>query len=560
MRFDWVDSPLSIDRSCPVCGAGGEKRVRLTVAAERAGNQCLQLLDCASCGSAFYDDLNPPDYDAAHRGAGFLKFHVELGAGPDAMIAPLYRIDLTRVRTYLEVGCGFGFSLDFARFAFGWTVRGMDPSPLAAAGREILGLDVESAYLARDTDFGARYDLVLCSEVLEHLPAPAELIGLLARTVSDDGALILTTPNVRSLRRDAPPAVTRSILAPGFHLIFYSRESLEMLLRKNGFSHVRVWEHETSLHAVAAHRPRTTRDEAVLDRTAFRRYLRSRIADLQPDSPVVAGLAYRLFKDLVSAGDFREADEVYLSLRDSFRRVYGIDLDAPSPLTLEKARELPFEEFARRHPFNLCGVLYFKGMGEFLGRRDSPRAIEYLRAAFRAGTVISAMLSSISITDCETENLACQARINLLYALAVVDPAAAVDEFLGLCDPQPANGADVRLWSLPLALVDSTRKELFVRLACQGDYDEAGTLLRGVTAALPAGSKIAMRLGPALENLAGHTRERSPVLARLQLQVVLDNLTHDRHDEVSASWLGTGRVLLSALARRLNRLVRRPGR
>lgn len=552
MRFDWIDSPGTIERPCPVCGANGAKPVRLTVDAESSGQPRLQLLDCPGCGSAFYDNLNHPAYDAARFGEGFCKFYVELGAGVDTMVDPLYRIDVTGVMTYLEIGCGFGFSLDFARFAFGWTVKGMDPSPLAAAGRAVLGLDIDSAYLVGDTAFGTRFDVVLCSEVLEHLPAPAELIRQLARTVSDDGALILTTPNVRSLHKDGPPADTLSILAPGFHLILYSPESLELILRQNGFSHVRVWEHANSLHAVAAHRPRATHDEAAVDPDVFRRYLSARSTELQPDSPVASGLSYRLYKILVSNGMFRDADEVYKTLRDSVRRVYGIDIDAPSMLTLETATAPTFEEFAQRYPFNLSGTLFFKGLCEFVDRRDYARAIEYFRAAFRVGAVISAQLSSIATTDCETENILCQARIHILYGLAAVDAPAAVAEFHPLCDPHPSSDTEARPWRLPVSLIDPTRKELFVRLVRGGAYGEANILLPDLAATLPNGSKNPVQLKAALKKLAHDPVSR---LARLRLQVAVDNLVRNRYDDLSGSWRGTIRVIVSALGRRLHRFV-----
>ncbi len=382
--------------------------------------------------------MTPPDYEKGPCASELLKYYVELGAGLDTMIEPLNRVDQTRIKTFLEIGCGYGFSLDFARFAFGWTVKGMDPSPLAAAGRDTLGLDIDSTYLSKETDFGKRFDLVMCSEVIEHLPVPAELITLIARTLADDGALILTTPNVLALRKDASASVLLSILAPGFHLVLYSPKSLEMLLKQSGFSYVRVWEQANSLHAIAAHRPYPTSPATKVDRAVYRRYLNARIADVQTDSTLAIGLIYRLFKEMANAGEFHEAERVFKDLKDTYYRVYGIDVDMPATLTFDGEADLSLSEFLRHYPFNLCCTLYFKGMCEFANRQDYPRAIEYFRAAVRAGVAISNKLSSpVFIVDSETENLVIQAAILTIYGLVNLDAAASVREFMVLCEHLP---------------------------------------------------------------------------------------------------------------------------
>ena len=574
MHVEWVDSPQKADRPCPVCGAAEAKHVLLTVDAARLGQPRLQLFNCAACGTAFYDDLTPPAYEYGHSGTGLLAYYVELGAGLDSMVGPLYRIDPARTKTYLEVGCGFGFSLDFARFAFGWTVKGLDPSPLAVAGRAELGLDIDAAYLAEDTDFGTRFDLVLCSEVIEHLPAPAGLLRLVARTVSEDGALILTTPNANALHRDTPLGDVLSILTPGFHLILYSPRSLEMILRKSGFSHVRIWEQANSLHAVASHRPCPASRPAAVDRAVYRRYLRARIDGLRPDSLVTEGLTYRLFKDLVNAGSFREAEPVFQALCASSRRLYGIDLESPAALTFGAAANLDLDEFSRRYPFNLCCTLYFKGMCEFIDRRGSRRAIEYFRASVRAGMAISTKLSSpVYFVDSETEHLMWQARIHTLFALVSVDAAAAAAEFRLLCDSHPVPGLDARFWRMPAPMIEATRRELFVQLIREGAAEEAKTLLPGVAAALPVGSKLPVQLTVALDNLARDSRGDRPrtgrlkksihgillAFTRIKLDMLLLSLIRDTSDDRSRfrRWRGTSRLVFSALTRRFHGLFSR---
>ena len=102
--------------------------------------------------------------------------------------------------TILDYGCGTGDQLT---------------APLAAAGHDVLGLDmheptvvearrrhqhISSLTFACCDIAGLRadpqcFDVVICSEVLEHVDNPGEFLGQLRALTRDDGALIITTPN-----------------------------------------------------------------------------------------------------------------------------------------------------------------------------------------------------------------------------------------------------------------------------------------------------------------------------------------------------------------------------
>jgi phosphoadenosine phosphosulfate reductase len=86
--------------------------------------------------------------------AEMLDYYVEQGAGIDLIVAPLLRLAPRTVRHCLEIGGSFGFALDFCRYAFGWEVLEVDPSPLAAAGAEALGLPLRRAYFSAGLDLG----------------------------------------------------------------------------------------------------------------------------------------------------------------------------------------------------------------------------------------------------------------------------------------------------------------------------------------------------------------------------------------------------------------------
>ena len=183
----------------------------------------------------------------------------------------------------LDFGCGTGELLTY---------------PLACNGDQVLGVDIHEASIAQARGRYAlpnlrfrtgnlealweerlTFDVIICSEVLEHQPTPPEFLRLLRRLLRNEGALIITTPNgygsyemlcrlERGLRRigvhqslgwvfrrscslirlvsrqkmdsSAAQAVPAD-QAPGFlnaesvHVQFFRLQVLEQLFRKSGF-------------------------------------------------------------------------------------------------------------------------------------------------------------------------------------------------------------------------------------------------------------------------------------------------------------------------------------
>jgi SAM-dependent methyltransferase len=88
------------------------------------------------------------------------------------------------------------------------------------------------------------YDVVVCTEVIEHVPAPAEFLIRLKQKVKPGGALVLTTPNASYLFAYLPSygAAKQSIVdtnAPNSmdgdaHTYLFTREDLATLIRGVG--------------------------------------------------------------------------------------------------------------------------------------------------------------------------------------------------------------------------------------------------------------------------------------------------------------------------------------
>ncbi len=101
--------------------------------------------------------------------------------------------------TILDYGCGTGDHVTFPLARAGNEVLGIDihkPSILEARRKYALpNLSFRSGVLQDLEDEGLSFDVVVCSEVLEHLHNPSEFLTGVRRLLRPGGGLIITTPN-----------------------------------------------------------------------------------------------------------------------------------------------------------------------------------------------------------------------------------------------------------------------------------------------------------------------------------------------------------------------------
>ena len=106
----------------------------------------------------------------------------------------------------IDVGCGAGLLAEpLARL--GAEMHGLDASPdnIAVAQRHAEGqglqIDYQSGEVAALAASGARFDLVTCMEVFEHVVGLDKFIADLARILAPGGLLIFSTPNRTPMSR-----------------------------------------------------------------------------------------------------------------------------------------------------------------------------------------------------------------------------------------------------------------------------------------------------------------------------------------------------------------------
>ncbi|MBK1644916.1 hypothetical protein CKO25_09685 [Thiocapsa imhoffii] len=402
------------------------------------------------------------------------KFYVEQGGAPDTIVEPLFWFDHGEVKRYAEVGCGFGFGIDFAREALGWTVRGFDPSPLAAAGSQLLALPITPDYLGPATWAGeAPFDLLLASEVIEHVADPHRFLADIIPALAPDGWLVLSTPNAAGVHPDSSTAALLQALSPGYHLVLFTETGLRGLLEAHGFRHLTMRVSETTLTVLACREARQGDPARTLDRRLYRAYLERRLHSLPADSSLAHGYASRLIKEDVNAGDLDAAAQTLRTLTETYRRCYGIDLDDPAGIAIEPPSAGSFTRFIAAYPTNLCGLAYRSGFLALHQRQDLHAARAAFELAIRAGEALRMALQSIGSDDGETEHLVDLSRQRVLEISLRLEPEQAAAH---LDAARRAEGITEQTSAMMQRGFEQRVEQCFVDLVLSGAYPAASAL------------------------------------------------------------------------------------
>jgi SAM-dependent methyltransferase len=392
------------------------------------------VLRCPGCSCPFYSAQIPPDYtEDAMLERGRVPFYLQQGAGLSLITRPLGQIRAPSGSTYAEVGCGFGFGLDYAHHAKGWTGQGIDPGGIAVLGHDMLGVSIDRRYLGEtEPGLAATCDVIMASETIEHVLSPIGFVRVLRSMLRPGGTLILTTPDGADLRPETAPGVLIGLLSPGLHLIFQTKESLQRILTQTGFSHVVINKDGHSLVAFASDQPVNLEFNRCVLRTGYRAYLERRAADFPPEHDLFLAFAGRAFQEAVNDAAFDQARRARDCVEQACRARFGLSLDALGKRTAEYVGA-SLEDLARRMPLSLGGLLYADAIMRLAS--GTPRAElgkHFLRAA-TAADLLRTALADLALADGMSEEIAWTSRAEAVLCSA----AAGVNDILGQLSALP---------------------------------------------------------------------------------------------------------------------------
>jgi len=179
---------------------------------KRHASKSFSIYRCQACGTGF---LNPPPHDAllkqiyAYSGHG-LRSPVDLATildkerkwpnstlDAERIVATAHALVNSSTKNALDVGSGYGF---YTRELIGRGYRTTSINPAKYENevfKEMLGHEPIPVYF-HDFSTEARFDIVLMSQVLEHIKTPLAAVRKVVGLLAEGGIFACVVPNFKS--------------------------------------------------------------------------------------------------------------------------------------------------------------------------------------------------------------------------------------------------------------------------------------------------------------------------------------------------------------------------
>lgn len=422
-KVAWLQGKKA-DAKCPACGFEGTVEQVLEVD-YRAPRESLfyHLQRCPHCNLLFSD--TPPNYnyhDDELIIVGWPSYYVQMGVGLWEIAAAICRIKKPAGAKVLEIGSAYGFGLDFCVRERQWQGVGYDPSPLAAIGAEALDLHVVQGLFDDTTLKHGPWDVVIATELIEHLEDPHTFLQLMRQAVAQDGVLVLTTPAAEKIGPHLSPWMFEALLVPNRHVMLHSRESLAETLRQAGFAHVEVKQKDFSLIAYASPSKLLLDEDQKAAWRTYQHYMRARAEQVPVGSDLHLCFAGRAFFEAVNDADYEHAQILWASLNAGTQARFGYHLETLSALPDDiTVGDLP--ALGRKMPYGLGMMLFARAMWLLAQGRDRHEvkpvlvlalaAVEALQTVLRVQGLGQDILSASIGAVLQAEILLCDAQAGL---------------------------------------------------------------------------------------------------------------------------------------------------
>ncbi|MES2764663.1 MAG: class I SAM-dependent methyltransferase [Bacteroidota bacterium] len=226
--------------SCRICGESGFK--------ERAKLEKCTYVECNNChvvyqkelpsmeavnniydtndGGYFQDDYKGVDYSEGEewiRGSAVFQISI---------LKKHYSDDLSKA-TILDFGAGTGVLLHELK-KLGAGVEGIELSKWACEyGEKKFGVKMHNGDLFVLPISDNKFDIIIMSHVIEHLPDPVEIVLKLKNWLKPGGILMVATPNVESTGEHIFKSKWLYYI-PNEHLQLFSPQSIDFFFKKIG--------------------------------------------------------------------------------------------------------------------------------------------------------------------------------------------------------------------------------------------------------------------------------------------------------------------------------------
>ena len=406
MTLNWM-SGRSRARCIP-CDA--ERAVEQLFSAETSVKTPMLGTLCDTCGSVTVHGgelQSEPDDD-------FVDHYLQSEAGIDTILQNLYRVERGPGTSFLDVGANYGFATRYARDVLGWNALGVEPSYSGRRGARELGVEILEQYVTAETTLGRTFDVILASEVVEHVPDPREFLRAMRVHLAPGGVLLLTTPAAEIVRPATEQAAIQAV-GPGGHLFLASTDALRAMLADSGFGSATVERDGPTLYAAAAleHGRELGVESTGPSHTQVADFLGAIADDPASPGPLRAAMAVRRYRTLVNLG--LDAVDAERDMIDVVAEVHGVDLADPRAVAQRIAAGEPL-------PILIAPAAFACGMRRVVHRIEWPDAVEHFALAEAA---VADKRHRFHVFDGDSRIIEAEARAHRALALLHTDPAAA---------------------------------------------------------------------------------------------------------------------------------------
>jgi 2-polyprenyl-3-methyl-5-hydroxy-6-metoxy-1,4-benzoquinol methylase/glycosyltransferase involved in cell wall biosynthesis len=220
------------ESACPACASGSA--VYIGTARDE-----IKLKRCRSCGMVFHKEFS----NSSEIGDFYGHYYREENMAFSSITESRFHSLMDSFQPYresgriLDVGCGAGHLLKVAMDC-GWRAYGTEIAAGAFDQLAKLGVDAFRGELQSARYSDGFFDVVYCSEVIEHLLGPVSFLEESARILRPGGLLYLTTPNFNSLSRRLLGLEWRVFGKE--HVCYFTPASLSRAVLRAGFLKINV--------------------------------------------------------------------------------------------------------------------------------------------------------------------------------------------------------------------------------------------------------------------------------------------------------------------------------
>jgi 2-polyprenyl-3-methyl-5-hydroxy-6-metoxy-1,4-benzoquinol methylase len=158
-----------------------------------------------------------------------------------SQILKMINAEKLSIQNFCDVGAGHGLLLEeIGHLSNEINLHAIEPDSTSAQICREKGIEVLEETSEKSEPWHGKFDLVLSSEVIEHVYSPESFIRSLYNLTKDDGHTLITGLGHEGFDILTLQEKSNSVSAP-HHLNFMSVEGFEKLFKRVGFKEVKVW-------------------------------------------------------------------------------------------------------------------------------------------------------------------------------------------------------------------------------------------------------------------------------------------------------------------------------